>query len=69
MKKFYYALPSGAAKKYETYEDAETAAKKAVGGRNVSRYADELGMASDVYILETIAVAKQPIPDIEVTKL
>lgn len=69
MKKFYYVLPAKAAKQYENYADAEEAAKKAVGNKNTSRYADECGFGSDIYILETVAVAKQPIPDIEVTKL
>lgn len=69
MKKFYYVLPAKAAKQYDTYEAAEEAAKKAVGGKATSRYCDDVGMGSDVFILETVAVAKQPIPDIEVTKL
>ena len=66
MKKFYYVLPAKAAKQYDTYEDAETAAKKAAGRSNVEMYGREPG---DVYILETVAVAKQPIPDIEITKM
>ena len=67
MKKFYYVLPSKAAKQYDTYEDAEAAAKKSVGRTgHTDIYGREPG---DVFILETIAVAKQPIPDIEVTKL
>jgi len=65
MKKFYFVLPSKAAKQYDTYEAAEEAAKKTVG--KTDRYFDTVG--SDLYILETIAVAKQPIPDIEITKL
>lgn len=64
MKKFYYALPAKAAKQYDTYEDAEAAAKKAVGRIN-----DGYGCSGDVYIMETVAIAKQPIPDVEVTKL
>lgn len=69
MKKFYYVLPAKAAKQYDTYEAAEEAAKKTVGNKATSRYMDEVGMGADVYILETVAVAKQPIPDIEVTKM
>jgi hypothetical protein len=65
MKKFYYVLPAKAAKQYDTYEDAEAAAKKSVG-RGQDAYGRDTG---DVFIMETIAVAKQPVPDIEVTKL
>jgi len=66
MKKFYYVLPLKAAKQYETYEEAETAAKKAAGRQATDMYGRE---PSDVFILESIAIAKQPIPDVEVTKL
>jgi hypothetical protein len=66
MKKFYYVLPLKAAKQYDTYEDAEAAAKKAAGRQNVDMYGRDSG---DVFILESIAIAKQPVPDVEVTKL
>lgn len=66
MKKFYYVLPPKAAKQYDTYEEAEAAAKKSAGRPGCDGYGREGG---DVYIMETVAVAKQPIPDIEVTKL
>ena len=66
MKKFYYVLPAKAAKQYDTYELAEEAAKKSVGRGNVDTYGRDPG---DYFILETVAIAKQPIPDVEVTKL
>lgn len=45
--------------KFDTYEAAEADAKrKAHGSRDC-----------DYFILEAIAVAKQPVPDIEVSKL
>jgi hypothetical protein len=66
MKKFYYVLPQKAAKQYDTYEDAEAAAKKAAGRVGGDMYGREGG---DVFILETIACAKQPVPDVEVTKM
>jgi hypothetical protein len=66
MKKFFYVLPAKAAKQYDTYEAAEEAAKKSVGRGN-DMFTN--GCGGDYYIMETIAVAKQPIPDVEVTKL
>jgi hypothetical protein len=65
MKKFFVALPFKATKQYDTYELAEEAAKKTVGNKDCF---NSYG-TGDVYILEAIAVAKQPIPDVEVTKL
>ena len=62
MKKFwmvYGVKNDGQFQKFDSYEEAEVAAKhKAHNGRDC-----------DYFILETIAVARQPIPAIEVTKM
>lgn len=62
MKKFWFvygAKSEGMLQRFESYEDAENEAKrKAHHNRDC-----------DYFILETVAVAKQPVPAIEVSKL
>jgi len=62
MKKFWvvYGIKNdGKLEQYETYEAAELAAKhKAHNNRD-----------SDYWIMEAVAIAKQPVPPIEVTRL
>lgn len=62
MKKFwmvYGAKNDGKLERFDSYEAAEVDAKrKAHNSRD-----------SDYFILETVAVAKQPVPEIEITKL
>lgn len=62
MKKFwivYGTKNEGVFTRFETYDDAEVEAK---------RRADK-NRDCDYFILETVAVAKQPVPAIEITKL
>ena len=63
MEKKYFVLTSGT-KSYKTYEDAEIAAKRQAV--RPSGYGCE---DTDIVIAETFAVAKRPIPTIEVVKL
>lgn len=62
MKKFWLVFGvknDGRFNRFESYEEAEIDAKrKAHNNRD-----------SDYFILETVAVAKQPVPTIEITKL
>lgn len=62
MKKFwivYGVKNSGVFERFESYQDAEDDAKrKAANNRD-----------SDYFILESVAVARQPVPAIDVTKL
>ena len=57
----FYAVLSHTCKRYEKYEDAVAQAKRAAAntGYNSGNY----------YIAETIAMAKQPVPEVEVVKL
>jgi hypothetical protein len=62
MKKFwivYGQKNNGVFEKFESYKDAEDHAKRSVG----------LGGGCDYFILEAIAVAKQPIPAVEISTL
>lgn len=62
MKKFwivYGQKNNGVFEKFETYQDAEDHAKRCVG----------LMGGCDYYILEAMAVAKQPVPVIDIAKL
>lgn len=53
---------SGKSTKFDTYEEAELAAKKATLGGNYKE-------PSDVTIYESVAVAKQSVPNVEVQKI
>ena len=75
-----YAIMTDGCKFYDKYEDAEKAAKLTVSepeyvydmdynGRGFVSYPAKKTRAKDVYIMETVAVAKQPIPDVEVVKI
>lgn len=62
MKKFwivYGQKNSGVFEKFDTYQDAEDHAKRCV---------NSLG-GCDYFILEAVAVAKQPVPVIDVIKI
>lgn len=62
MKKFwivYGQKNNGVFEKFENYEDAANHAKRCVS---------QIG-GCDYFILEAIAVAKQPVPNIEIMKI
>jgi hypothetical protein len=62
MKKFWYVIGAkndGRLERFESYDEAVIDAKHKVANNR----------DSDYYILETVAVAKQPVPEVEITKL
>lgn len=64
--KKYHVAPASYAS-YDTYEEAETAAKKKAGNNRGSDYFYIYGLDGDYGIFELVAVAEQPIPDVKVT--
>lgn len=66
MDKVYYAIPKNyGLKEHLTYESAEETAKRMVA----KKYDGYSGNVVECYIVEAVALAKQPVPDVEVVKL
>lgn len=64
LNKKFWAISANPSKTFNNYQDAENAAKRAIDTKNC--YGQS---ASTYYVMEGVAVVRQPLPSAEVTQL